>query len=193
MAQGANARGGRDDPLKKSAGDRPETPCDVPHNPDLLQGASWGGAERSRPVDGQVRGGFAMLPAGKRGQPGCFLAQTVQAPFVFGSVHCRTLNGVTLAREHPTTQLCVLAQVQLLERPFRSADAVRAANKYTSGSRAGPLESPARAIQLVMVPGAAKAYTGEAAARPPGRGEGSEVLLTRTLPTDVRRVRRGGN
>ena len=25
MAQGTNARGGRDDPLKKSAGDRPET------------------------------------------------------------------------------------------------------------------------------------------------------------------------
>jgi len=117
----------------------------------------------------------------------------VQAPFVFGSVHCRTLNGVTLARGHPTTQLCVLAQVQLLERPFRNADAARAANRYTSGARAGTLESPARAIQLVMVPGAAKAYTGEAAARPPGRGEGAEVLQTRTLSTDVRRVRRGGN
>jgi len=101
MAQGANALGGRDDPLKKSAVARPETPCDVPHNPDLLQGASWGGAERSRPVDGQVLGGFAMLPAGKRGQPGCFLAQTVQAPFVFGSAPCGRLIG---ARWHGSIQ-----------------------------------------------------------------------------------------
>ena len=59
MAQGANARRGHDDPLKKSTDARPETPCDVPHNPDQIQGVSWGGAERSRPVDGQVRGGFA--------------------------------------------------------------------------------------------------------------------------------------
>jgi hypothetical protein len=93
MTQGAIACGGRDEPLKKSAGTRPETPRDVRHNPDLLQGASWGGAERSRAVDGQVRCGFAMLPAGTRRQPGCFLTQTVQAPFVFGSVHYRTLNG----------------------------------------------------------------------------------------------------
>jgi hypothetical protein len=117
----------------------------------------------------------------------------VQAPFVFGSVPYRRLIGATLEREHPTIQLCVLAQVQLLERPFRSVDAARAANRYTPGARTSRSESPARAKQLVMVPEAAKAYTGEAAARPPGRGDGAEVLLTRTLSTDVRRVRRGGN
>jgi len=72
-------------------------------------------------------------------------------------------------------------------------DAARAANRHTPGTREGRLQSSARAAQLVMVPGAAETYTGEAAARPPGRGEGAEVLLTRTLPTDVRRVRRGGN
>ena len=146
-----------------------------------------------RGVDGQVRGGLAMLPAGSRRQPGCFLAQTVQAPFVFGSVDCRALNGVTLAREHPTTQPYVLAQVRLLERPFRSVEAARAANICTPGARAGCWELPAGTAQLAMVTGAAKAYTGEAAARPPGRWEGAEVLLTRTLPTDVRRVQRGGN
>ena len=178
MAQRANARGGSADPLKKSAGARPETPCDVLHKPDLLQGASWGGAERLRGVDGQVRGGLAMLPAGSRRQPGCFLGQTVQAPFVFGSVHCRALNGVTLAREHPTTQPYVLAQVRLLERPFRSAEAARAANICTPGARAGCWELPAGTAQIARVTGAAKAYTGEAAARPPGRWEGAEVLLT---------------
>jgi len=118
MAQGANARGGRDDLLKKFVGTCPETGRGRWPKPDLLERARWGGAERSRSVDGQVRCGFAMLPAGSRRQPGCFLAQTVQAPFVFGGVHYRTLNGATLTREHPTTQLCVLAQVQLLERPF---------------------------------------------------------------------------
>ena len=193
MAQGASGRGGSADPLKKSAGARSETPCGVLHKPDLLQGASWGGAERLRAADGQVRGGLAMLLAGSRWQPGCFLAQTVQAPFVFCSVHCRTLTGGTLAREHPTTQPYVLAQVRLLERPFRSAEAARAANICTPGAPAGCWELPAGTAQLARVTGAAKAYTGKAAARPPGRWEGAEVLLTRTLPTDVRRVRRGGN
>jgi hypothetical protein len=189
MAQGANGRGGSADPLKKSAGARSETPCGVLHKPDLLQGASRGGAERLRAADGQVRGGLAMLLAGSRWQPGCFLAQTVQAPFVFCSVHCRTLTGGTLAREHPTTQPYVLAQVRLLERPFRSEEAARAASICTPGARAGCWELPAGTAQRARVTGAAKAYTGKAAARPPGRWAGAEVLLTRTLPTDSGSVR----
>ena len=166
MAQGANARGGRDHSLKKFIGTCSETGRDGWPKPDLLERARWGGARLSRSVDGQVRSGFAMLPAGSRRQPGCFLAQTVQAPFVFGGVRHRTLDGVTLTRQHPTTQPCVLAQVRLIERPFRSVDAARAANRYTPGARAGYLELPARAAQIVMVAGAARAYTREAAARP---------------------------
>ena len=50
---------------------------------DPHERAGWGGAERSRSADGQVRGGVAMLPAEEGGQSGCFQAPTVQVPFCF--------------------------------------------------------------------------------------------------------------
>ena len=95
MAQRAIARVGRNDPLEKFPGDCLKTGPDGWAKPDPLERAGWGGAERSRSADGQVRGGLAMLPAGKGRQPGCFQAQTVQAPFVFGSALLGRLIGVT--------------------------------------------------------------------------------------------------
>ena len=125
MAQGVIARGGRNDPLKKFPGARLKTVPNGWPELDSLERACWGGAKRSRSVDGQVRGGLAMLPAEESRQPGCFQAQTVQAPFVFDSAPRGWLTGGTLAREHPTIQLRVYAQAQLLARPSRRVEAAR--------------------------------------------------------------------
>ena len=120
MAQRAIARVGRKDPLEKSPGDCPETGPDGWPKLAPLEKADWGGAERSWSANGQVRGGLAMLPAGRGRQPGCFQAQTAQAPFVFGSALLGRLMGATpLVWDHSIIQLRVHSQVQLLERPSR--------------------------------------------------------------------------
>jgi hypothetical protein len=202
MAQGAIARGGRNDPLKKFPGARLKTVPNGWPELDSLERACWGGAKRSRSVDGQVRGGLAMLPAEESRQPGCFQAQTVQAPFVFGSAPRGWLTGGTLAREHPTIQLRVYAQAQLLARPSRRVEAARVAHRHTPGAQVGSLVSPARALRREGFSGNAKTYTGESAARPPGRGDGADVgeghaaspgSLTGILPSDVRQISRGSN
>jgi hypothetical protein len=124
MAQRAIARAGRNDPLEKLPSACLKTGPDGWAKPDPLERALWGGAERSRSADGQVRGWLTMLPAGGGRQPGCFQAQTVQAPFVFGSALLGLLIGVPHpAWEHPIIQLRVHVQAQLLERPPRRIEA----------------------------------------------------------------------
>ena len=144
-----------------------------------------------------------MLPAGESRQSGCFLVQTVQAPFVFGIAPRGRLTGVTyLVREHPIIQLRVYSQAQLLEQPSRRVEAARVANRHTPGSQVGSLVSPARALRRAKFSGNAKAYTGKAAARPPGRGDVADVgeghaasprSPTGILVTDVRPISRGGS
>ena len=62
--------------------------------------------------------------------------------------------------------------------------------------------SPARALRREGFSGNAKTYTGESAARPPGRGDGADVgeghaaspgSLTGILPSEVRQISRGSN
>ena len=83
-----------------------------------------------RSVDGQVRGGLAMLPAEESRQPGCFLAQTVQAPFVFDSAPGGMLYGAGLLWPHPTFQLCPHPWGQLYEEPSGETGATVAGDKH---------------------------------------------------------------
>jgi len=130
MAQGAGARGGRNDPLKTIPGARLKTAPSGWPELDSLERACWGGAKRSRSVDGQVRGGLAMLPAEESRQPGCFLAQTVQAPFVFDSAPGGMLYGAGLLWPHPTFQLCPHPWGQLYEEPSGETGATVAGDKH---------------------------------------------------------------
>ena len=206
MAQRAIARVGRKDPLEKSPGDCPETGPDGWPKLAPLEKADWGGAERSWSANGQVRGGLAMLPAGRGRQPGCFQAQTAQAPFVFGSALLGRLMGVTpLVWDHSIIQLRVHSQVQLLERPSRRTAPVGAEHRYTPGSPVGNSAGcSTRALRRAGFAGTAEAYTRSAAARPPDQGEGVVVQdkhaaasrpLAETLATGVMPVTgsRGGS
>jgi hypothetical protein len=130
MAQGAGARGGRNDPLKTIPGARLKTAPSSWPELDSLERACWGGVKRSRSVDGQVRGGLAMLPAEESRQPGCFLAQTVQAPFVFDSDPGGMLYGAGLLWPHPTFQLCPHPRGQLYEEPSGETGATVAGDKH---------------------------------------------------------------
>ena len=75
-----HARFGRNE---KSSGDSLKPDPDSWAELDPHERAGWGGAERWRSADGQVRGGVAMLPAEEGGQSGCFQTPTVQVPFCF--------------------------------------------------------------------------------------------------------------
>ena len=126
MAERAIARDACDALLEKSIRHCPEVARDISHQPGLQKSETRGGAGRSRPAEGQVNGGVAMLPVQTCRQPSCFHGKAVQAPFVFGSTPRGWLTGGTLAREHPTMQLLrVYAQAPLLARPSRRVEAAR--------------------------------------------------------------------
>jgi hypothetical protein len=68
----------------------------------------------------------------------------VQAPFVFGSAPRGWLTGGTLAREHPTIQLCPHPWGQLYEEPSGETGATVAGDKHTPTVLVGNSATQAR-------------------------------------------------
>jgi hypothetical protein len=106
MAERAIARDTCDALSEKSIRHRPESARDISHQPGLQKSETRGGAGRSRPAEGQVSGGVAMLSVQAYRQPSCFHAKAAQAPFVLDSAPGGMLYGAGLLWPHPTFQLC---------------------------------------------------------------------------------------
>ena len=144
MAERAIARDACDALLEKSIRHCPEVARDISHQPGLQKSETRGGAGRSRPAEGQVSGGVAMLPVQTCRQPSCFHAKAAQAPFVLDSAPGGMLYGAGLLWPHPTFQLCPHPRGQLYEEPSGETGATVAGDKHTPTVLVGNSATQAR-------------------------------------------------
>jgi hypothetical protein len=159
---------------------------DVLLSQEPLSVGPLGDEARTRPSDGQVRGGMATLLSTGGHQPSCFPGETAQAPFVFhGSRDESTFGAATMLNLRPQIRLRVRAWTQRIDR-LQGGNTDRAGSAQTRPPTTGEWRYRTCAEQLHSGVGGlavSQEYMRSAAALPPGRpGEHNSTNPCGTWP-----------